>query len=306
MHGFKVLKGGLFTTVQDLGREGYTHLGITPSGAMDEYAYRWTQKLLDDVDGNALEILLNGLKLQATASTTIAVCGADLEFCINGISQPIWQTHHIKSDDVLSFNERRSGMRAYLSVKGGFNVKKHEESFSTTLKENKGKKLEVGDTLPFTASQSTQIRHVSKKYIPNYPTHMTLRIVLDYQHKYFSQIKKEKFFSTTYTLTPEINRMGYKLEGEPIIPTKDGIISEGITFGAVQIPPDGQPIILLKERQTIGGYPKIGSVLASDCFRLSQLAIGSTVRFEAISVEEAQEEMKRFYGIFDLRNTPNE
>ena len=296
---FKVLSPGILTTVQDLGRQGYTHLGITPSGAMDEYAYRWNQKLLGDKDGNALEILLNGLKLQATAPTTIAVCGADLDFCINGTSQPIWQTHKIQTGDILTFQKRISGMRAYLAVKGGFNVEKFEGSYSTTLKEHKGTQLKVGDTLPFNPTTTYEVKRVSQKHIPNYPTHLTLRIVLGYQHKNFSKEEKEKFFSSSYTLTPEMSRMGYKLQGEAIKTSKKGIISEGISFGAVQIPPDGQPIILLKERQTIGGYPKMGSVLPSDCFMLSQMAIGSSVRFEVISENEGQEVMKAFYSFFD-------
>ncbi len=296
---FKVLSPGIFTTIQDLGREGCTHRGITPSGAMDEYAYRWSQKLLGDDDGNALEILLHGLTLQATAPTTLAICGADLDFRINGISHPIWQTHQIKQNDILSFEQRRSGMRAYFAVKGGFQTKKYENSFSTTLKEYKGKKVKKGDTLAFTPKKSRQIVRVPQKYIPTYPTHLTLHTLLSYQHSYFSKVQKEKFFSTAYTLTPQMSRMGYKLEGEPIVPTKEGIISEGITYGAIQIPPDGYPIILLKERQTIGGYPKIGSVIPSDCFTLAQLPIGATVKFEPISLEDAQEEMKVFYEFFD-------
>lgn len=299
MSGFEILSAGLFTTVQDLGRQGHTHLGITPSGAMDEYAYRWCQKLLGDVGGNALEILLSGLKLQASASITIAVCGADIDFRINGISKPIWQTHQIQSNDILSFEKKCSGMRAYLSVQGGFDVPKQQESYSTTIKEHKGKKLKAGDTLPFRTSQNTLVKRVLEKHIPNYPDHLTLRIVLSYQHDYFTEVQKEKFFSSTYTLTPEIDRMGYKLHGEPMIPFKGGIISEGITYGAVQIPPDGQPIILLKERQTIGGYPKLGSVIPQDCFALAQLAIGSTVNFEIIDVAEAQTKMRKFYNFFD-------
>ena len=296
---FKVLHGGVFTTVQDLGRDGYTHLGITPSGAMDEYAYRWSQKLLDNKDGNALEILLSGLKLQATAPTTIGVCGADLNFQINGISQPIWQTHNIQADDILTFKKRVSGMRAYLAVKGGFNVQKFEGSFSTTLKEQKGSQLKMGDTLPYESTTNSEVKRVSEKHIPNYPTHLNIHLVLGYQHKNFSKEEKEKFFSSTYTLTPEMSRMGYKLQGKVINTSEQGIISEGISFGAVQIPPDGQPIILLKERQTIGGYPKMGSVLPRDCFMLAQMSIVSTVSFELISVEKSQELMKEFYGFFN-------
>ncbi len=298
MIGFKVLSSGLFTTIQDLGRQGFTHLGITPSGAVDEYAYRWGQKLLGDEDGNALEILLIGLKLQAIAPTTLAITGADLDFCINGNSQPIWQTYQIQTNDILTFEHKRSGMSAYLAVKGGFDVPKHEESYATTLKEGKGKKLENADTLPFSTNSNTQKIRVPQKYIPTYTDHLTLHIVLSYQHDYFTDAQKETFFSSTYTFTPDMNRMGYKLQGEPMIPSKGGIISEGITYGAVQIPPDGQPIILLKERQTIGGYPKIGSILPVDCFKLAQMPIGSTVSFEVISVDEGQEVMREFYRFF--------
>jgi allophanate hydrolase subunit 2 len=187
-------------------------------------------------------------------------------------------------------------MRAYLAVKGGFDVPKYQESYATTLKEDKGKKLGTGDFLPYTPSQVTYTKRVPIKYIPTYPDQITLRIVLSYQHDYFAKVQKEKFFNTTYTLTPEMSRMGYKLQGEKMTPRKGDIISEGISFGAVQIPPDGQPIILLKERQTIGGYPKIGSVLPIDCFRLAQMAIGSRVRFEIVGRDKGQEVMREFYG----------
>ena len=298
MSGFEVLHGGVFATVQDLGRKSCTQLGITPSGAMDEYAYLWTQKLLDNKEANALEILLSGLKLQATASTVIAVCGADLDFRINGSPAPVWQTHPIKSGDILSFVGKKEGMRAYLSVKEGFHINKYEDCFSTTLREHKGKKLEKGDMLPYTQHISSEIRRVPPKYIPIYPAELTLHIVAGYQYEHFPEEHKKQFFSTPYKLTPQISRMGYKLQGEPVTPANEGIISEGITFGAVQIPPDGQPIILLKERQTIGGYPKIGSVLPIDCFKLAQLPVKGKIIFKNIKVEDAQKMMQEFYRFF--------
>lgn len=293
MMGFEVLQGGLFTTVQDLGRFGYTYLGITHSGAMDEYAYHWSQKLLNNKNCNALE-LMAGLKLKATASTQISLCGADLDFKINGIPQPIWQTHRVQAEDILSFEKRISGQRAYLAVKEGFNIAKKFGSYSTTLKEDIGFKLKKGDFLPFNAydSDHTTLR-VKPAYIPHYQKRLTLRILLSYQKNYFTQEEKEKFFTSNYEITLQSDRMGYKLKGTPIIPTQGGIISEAIAFGSVQIPKDGQPIILLKEHQTIGGYPKIGTVLPIDCFKLAQLAMGSTVNFEPIEIEEAQEDMKR-------------
>lgn len=295
---FEVVAGGVLSSIQDSGREGYTHMGITNSGAIDEYAYRWSQKLLDNHTGNALEILLSGLKLKATASTIVAVCGANLDFRINGVSQKIWQTHHIYRGDTLSFYRQKSGLRAYLAVKGGFNVKKVHSSSATTLKEGIGHSLKQGDTLPFTPAKTEATRHVPQRFIPKYEKHLTLHLLLSYQQSFFSKEHKETFFNTDYTLTPKISRMGYKLKGNPVTPSQSGIISEGITLGAVQIPPDGQPIILLKERQTIGGYPKIGTVLPIDCFSLAQLPIGATVRFKAIGIEEAQKKMRAFYDFF--------
>ena len=295
MMGFEVVNGGLFTTVQDLGRFGLMRLGITHSGVMDELAYRWSQKLLGDQNSNALEIMA-GLKLRATSSTQIALCGADLDFKFNGISRPIWQTHRIGAGDILSFERRISGQRAYLAVKGGFDVAKEYGSYSTTLREGIGSKFKKGDLLPFDSCTDTHtIFRVKQAYRPDYQKSLTLRILLSYQEEQFSQEEKEKFFNSSYEVTLQSDRMGYKLKGPPITSTQDGIISEAIAFGSVQIPKDGQPIVLLKERQTIGGYPKIGTVLPIDCFRLAQAAIGSSVKFEAIEIAEAQEKMKEFY-----------
>ncbi len=127
---------------------------------------------------------------------------------------------------------------------------------------------------------------------------MTLRVILSYQDYSFSQEEQNKFFNSSYKVTSDFNRMACKLSGEKIESTLDGIVSEGISFGAIQIPKDGQPIILLKDRQTIGGYPKIGSVLSIDCFKLAQAKIGSEVRFELIDIREAQEKLRDFYSIF--------
>jgi len=291
MLGFEVLEAGPYSVVQDLGRYGYAHLGVTNGGAMDEYAYRWSQKLLDNKDANAIEILLSGLTLKATQETEVAVCGADLGFCINGIVQNIWCTHHIQKGDVLSFENQHSGLRAYLAVKDGFEDEKYQGSYAYSAKENKGIKLEKGLHLAFQPYETKMSRRVQKQYIPQYTKTLTLNILLQTN-------APTSLLSTSYTLTSHISPMGYKLQGKKIDHSEDGIISEGITFGAVQVPPDGQPIILLKERQSIGGYPNVGTVLAKDCFALAQLPIGSVVKFKSMSIEEAQEEMKEFYNFF--------
>jgi len=290
---FKVLSSGIFTTIQDQGRYGYNHLGVTHSGAMDEYAYLWGQKLLHQKNVNALEVMV-GLKLETTSSTIISVTGANLNFKINGISQPIWQTHFIRRGDILSFDKRVSGQRAYLAVKGGFETEKKYGSYATTLKESIGSKLQRGDILNFKAYPKIATHRVQENYIPEYEKPLTLRILLSYQESYFSQEEKEKFFNSNYEVTLQSDRMGFKLKGQTINPQKGGIISEAIAFGSVQVPKDGQPIILLKERQTIGGYPKMGTVLAVDCFKLAQVAMGEKVRFEPINIDKAQNIMKNF------------
>jgi len=299
MNGFEIVNAGIFTTIQDLGRVGYSHLGISTSGAMDEYAYLWSQKLLNNQNCNALEVMV-GLTLQAKSSTQIAICGADLDFKINGVAKPIWQSYTIEAGDILSFGRRVSGQRAYLAVKEGFVLEKKYGSYATTLKEQIGSKLKKGDFLAFKPFQAKHTYRVQSKYIPRYKKSLTLRILLSYQESYFSQEAKALFFSSSYEITLQSDRMGYKLKGKAITPDKGGIRSEGIAFGSIQIPKDGQPIILLKERQTIGGYPKIGTLLPIDCFGLAQLPLGARLRFKEIKIEQAQAKMRDFYMCFGL------
>jgi 5-oxoprolinase (ATP-hydrolysing) subunit C len=295
-----VLSPGPLTLLEDLGRPGWTHRGVTPSGAMDRYAYLWTQKLLGDTHGNALEILLGGLRLKVGMDTQMAVCGADLGLQINGQPAPLWQTLTIHKRDQICFTRRVQGMRAYLALKGGFEVPQIQQGVSTTLRELKGKPLQQGDTLAYTPAHLTATRRVPRQWIPVYPEHLRLRVVLGYQAKAFDTLQRERFLTQTYTLSGQMNRMGYRLEGVPITPPSQGILSEGIAMGAIQIPPDGQPIILLNERQTLGGYPKIGSVLPIDCYRLSQLPIGSQITFAPIAIDEAQAKMRTFDALFAM------
>jgi biotin-dependent carboxylase-like uncharacterized protein len=286
---FEVLNGGIFSTIQDLGRFGYAYMGVTNSGVMDEYAYRSVLKLLDDNDSNALEILFGGVKLRAIKDLTIAVCGADLGFKINNTKYKIWRNFKIKNGDIITFSGQKNGMRSYLSVKGGFIYPKVKGSYATTIREGIGDKIKSGDILECRDIIFDSKRRIKQEYIPKYNHELTLRLVLGYQDDYFSDQQKEMFFNSEYTLTKDISRMGYKLSGFKMKPKSSNLVSEGICYGAVQIPKDGQPIILLKERQTIGGYPKIGSVIPSDCAKLSQMSIGSKIRFKPITIAKAME-----------------
>jgi biotin-dependent carboxylase-like uncharacterized protein len=303
MSGFEVIKSGILTLLQDKGRFSYTHLGVTNSGAMDEYAFLVGQKLLEnDLNTNSLEIAFSNVELKSKCNTTVAITGASCEFFINDILKLTWQTHLIRKNDVIKIGKITSGQRVYLSIKNGFNIKEEFKSNSTTLKEGigglNGNKIKNGDFLEFDSFDNILYRRLKKRYIPKYEQTLTLRVVLSYQESSFSKEEKDKFFNSTYLITPDFNRMACKLSGEKISSSFDGIISEGIAYGSIQIPKDGQPIILLKERQTIGGYPKIGTVLDIDCFKLAQMKIGSYVKFEIISIEEAQKKTKGFYSIF--------
>ncbi len=300
MSSFRVVEGGILSLVEDFGRFGLCDKGITNSGVMDEYAYMALNYLLQNpLDTNCLEITLGGLKLEANGACKVAVSGAKFEFLINSQKADIWKTHDIQKGDILEFGYAKSGLRIYFGVKGGFNIKKELGSNSVTIKENIGDRLKKGDILEFfdhdMGSYSISLK---KKFVPNYQKELTLRVVLGYQDNFFPAHEIEKFFASTYTISGQNNRMGYKLEGEKIECQIDGIISEGISFGAIQIPKDGQPIVLLKERQTIGGYPKIGSVLPIDCFKLSQLKTGDKIKFKAIDVISARDKMQKFQQIF--------
>ena len=301
---FRVVKAGIFTTLQDRGRFSFTHLGVTNSGVMDEYATLAAHTLLNNnLHDNILEITFSNVELQATKSTSICITGAVCEFYINDELKNTWQTYKIKKDDTVKIGKILEGQRVYLCVKGGFGIKKEFGSNSTTIKESlggiSGQQIKNNDVLPFIQNNEKITNRWKKIYIPQYKQELTLRVILSYQENSVSNYEKKKFFNTSYTITPDFNRMACKLKGEAIVTSLNGIISEAITFGSIQIPKDGQPIILLKERQTIGGYPKIGAILSIDCFKLAQMKIGGTIRFEEIDIISAQQKLQDFYTTFD-------
>jgi biotin-dependent carboxylase-like uncharacterized protein len=301
MSGFEVLKAGAFTLIEDFGRFSYMNLGVTNSGFMDEYAALTAHKLLDNnFDENLLEIAFAGLKLKALGETTISLTGAKCHFKINEVEKNTWQTYKIKKGDLIQIDKILEGQRVYLAVKNGFKIKKELGSSSVTIKENlggvEGRQVKNQDFLPYEKSKQFVSKRLKKEYIPKYEKEVKLRVILSYQEANFSEEQKDKFFNSTYTITPDFNRMACKLKGEKIKADIDGIISEGIAFGAIQIPKDGEPIILLKERQTIGGYPKIGSVLSIDCFKLAQMKPNQKVTFESIDILKAQKKVKLFYS----------
>lgn len=291
---FKVIKPGMLALLQDLGRYGYQHLGVTQGGPMDELAFRWGNALLDNKPNAAqIEITFGQFALEAQASTSIALTGADLGATLNDQSIMPWQTYAIKKGDVLAFHQPRFGLRAYLAVKGGLVATPVLGSVATVMRERlgglsgKGDKLAQGDLLPFHSTTHHQASHVPYLARPNYDQEV-LDVVTGYQYERFSGLDRARFFSSDYTLSPHCDRMGYRLNGSAIGQDQPGIISEGIAYGAIQVPNDGQPIVLLNDRQTIGGYPKIGCITHLSGALLAQKKPGDTITFQYLSVDQAE------------------
>ncbi|WP_116365240.1 biotin-dependent carboxyltransferase family protein [Parahaliea mediterranea] len=292
----QVVQPGLMSLLQDGGRYGQQRIGLTTGGPLDPEAFALCNRLLgNDATATAVEVSFGGLVLTATVDTRICVTGAALPLRINGKEQARWCVHRVGAGDEIAVDfltaGTAAGCRAYLGVAGGFSVAPQFGSSSTVVREHigglKGEKLQPGDTLPCAASSGGPLRRLPEALRPVYGNSVVLRVIPGYQQAHFSPLQQRRFYSSEYTVSERCDRMGYRLEGTAIACDIEGILSEGICFGAIQIPADGQPIVLLNDRQTIGGYPKIGAALSLDVARLVQLTPGATVRFEAVSRDAA-------------------
>lgn len=293
MSGFKVIQPGLLTLIQDAGRYGHHRIGLTTGGPLDTHAFKWANRLLGNpLDCSMLEVSIGGLVLEAEMNTYIVVTGAEMPLKINGIEQDRWHAHCVQPGDRIELGFSTQGARAYLSVSGGFQVEHSFGSSATVTREGiggltNGNKLQQGDYLPCNEQTSSEAFRLPEKHRPEYLDNISLRVITGYQQQVFSDVDKRMFFSSVYEVTDHADRMGYRLAGPEVKPSIDGILSEGICHGAIQIPADGQPIVLLNDRQTIGGYPKIGSMISLDTARIAQLLPGAKVRFEEITIDDA-------------------
>jgi len=296
MKGLKVIQPGIHSLIQDAGRHGFHSIGITSGGALDSHSFHCANQLCDNSHTAAcIEILVGGLILEAQIATQIAITGAQVPISINNRSVSTWCNHAIQPGDRIKIGYASGGCRAYLSVAGGIQTKPIFGSVSTVVREGlgglhgDGKPLQQGDILPCQPSADTQQRSTPLQQRPVFTDCIAeIRMLLGYQHSHFNQSQLDLLFNSEYTVSKNSDRMGYRLEGPAIIPPYSEMLSEGICLGALQLPTDGQPIILLSDRQTIGGYPKIGSVLSLDINKLAQLMPGRKLRFVPISLEQAQ------------------
>lgn len=307
MSGLRVIHPGILSLVQDLGRFGQQHLGLSPGGAADEHAYLWANRLLDNAPtAAAVEVCYGGLQLEAEVATRVAVTGADLQLTCNGRAVEPWQTLNLQPGDRLAFGHPAAGVRAYLAVQGGFTVAPVFGSVATVMRDGiggldgQGRALQAGDRLPCVASAAQEHRVLAPRHRPDYRRPLTLRVIAGQQQELFPADELARFFAAGYRISPHSDRMGVRLNGPVLKPLADGIISEGISFGAVQVPADGQPIILLKDRQTIGGYPKLGTLFALDAFLLAQQQPGTVLHFAPMPLHQAQRALRRFYRFFGV------
>jgi antagonist of KipI len=296
---FEVLEPGILTTVQDLGRYGFSQFGVPPSGALDTFSFRAGNLLVGNGEGEAcLETTLLGLKIKALKEIVISITGGNLCPTLNEEPLAMWKTHLLVEGDVIRFKRVRAGCRAYLAVSGGFVVPKVMGSFSTYLSGNfgglEGRKLRRGDIL-YALHLFPPLNKLGLQFpmdrISSPEKRVPLRVIPGPQDDHFTEEGFQTFCSSSYSVTPQCDRMGVRLEGPKIERRPDveeSIISEGLIAGAIQVPGDGKPIIILTELVT-GGYTKIATIVSADLPRVAQLKPGDQVRFITISIEEAND-----------------
>lgn len=302
----EIITPGLLTTVQDFGRVGVMKNGFTQNGAMDRYSMTVANRLCGNCDSApVLEMTVLGVTARFSQDTVVCVSGADFGAKINDKPIKRNKAYKINKGDILSMGAAKSGMRAYLAVAGGIVGEYVFGSASTNLKfafgGHFGKKLQSGDVLSI-GTGAFPLGEIDKWEIPEseYSKDAQLRVVLGPQNEMFTDEDIRLFLSQEYEVNAQSDRMGIRLSGEPL-KSKNGmdIISDGIVFGSVQVPNSGEPIILMADHQTTGGYAKIATVISVDLPRASQLSVGNTVRFKSVTVEEAEQEAKKQKRFFD-------
>jgi len=303
--GMRITRAGMLSTVQDEGRYGYMDFGISVSGAMDALAMHTANILVGNKrDEAVIEMTMQGLEAVFDSSAIIAITGANMHPQINGSPVPMYEAVRVAAGDTLTLGYAQSGLRAYLAFYKGLYLKKTLGSYSTNIKAGiggyMGRALKAGDLLFFNTTEPC-LANIEKYKAPLQARHpyfsgncATVRVVLGLQSDYFTSEGINTFFTSEYKLTNDSDRMGIKLVGAPIAAhTGVDIVSDGMPEGGIQIPSSGMPIIMAADRQTTGGYAKIGAVISRDMPIIAQCKPGDSIRFEKISIRAAQRLYKR-------------
>lgn len=281
MSEIRIISPGFLTTVQDLGRYGHAHRGISASGAADALALRAGNLLAGNAENAAaLEMTLSGGEFEFESSAVIALTGSDFDAGI-----PMWAPVEIKAGEVVRCGGTKAGARCYLAVRGGIDAPLTLGSASAHLLTGVGgRALRKGDRVNVGNAAIRRVRRAAKDP-PQWARTETVRVTDGPQAAWFA----EELFASPYTVAEECNRMGIRLKGAAMPSTAGGMLTEGVALGAIQIPPDGQPIVLFVEHQTTGGYPKPANVISADFWRLGQMRPRDEVRFERVTLDRALE-----------------
>lgn len=289
----EVIKPGLLTSVQDLGRHGYQAVGVPVAGPMDAFSHRLANQLVgNQPDAATLEVTLIGPDLLIHADTTIAIVGALFEVTCDGRPVPMGASVAVHAGQRLKFGRLVQGARCYVSVAGGILTEPVLGSRATHLVSGMGgfhgRALLAGDRLPVLArAVSGPARKAVGLTLPT-GGRARLRVVAGPQEEWFHPEALATFAATSFRISPRSNRMGYRLEGPPLAREREGeLISEPVGLGAIQVPAAGEPILLMADRQTAGGYPKVGHVISADLPLAAQLAPGDFIQFILCSRREA-------------------
>jgi antagonist of KipI len=290
---FRVAEPGLFTTIQDIGRPSAIASGVPPGGAMDRFAHSAANLLVgNDRAAPSLECTLRGPRLVAVRACLIAIAGADLDVRVNGGPAPMWTGFNLSAGDELTFGRRRVGARAYVAIAGGVIGDRWLGSMSTNVMASRGgmrgRPLMSGDVLsaaePFYLADAGS--YLAEHLRPSYADH-ALHAIAGPHVKRLLPESRDALFGAEFSLSPDSNRMGYRLEGARLQAPGDELLSFGLIAGVVQLPSGGQPILLMADHQTAGGYPVVATVASASLPVAAQLAPGDDLRFVETSIETA-------------------
>lgn len=296
--GIKVIKAGLQSSIQDFGRFGFQRYGMAVCGAMDTWALRLGNIILGNQEGEAgIECTTLGPTLRFEEGQLICVAGADLSPMIDGVPITMWKPIFVPRTGVLSFGKPLSGCRSYICFYGGLEVPKVLGSRSTYIKGRiggwKGRALEKQDQIGFRSpyvGTKTEFRWQMDPSLYGNLTIRRIRVTTGPQFERFDSNALVDFLSSTFTISKASDRMGYRLESKPLrLKDKDEMLSTAVTFGTIQVPPQGNAIVLMADHPTTGGYPVIGQVATIDLPLLAQMGALDQIEFDLITLAEAQE-----------------
>ncbi|WP_017727708.1 5-oxoprolinase subunit C family protein [Halalkalibacterium ligniniphilum] len=303
----KIIKPGIETTVQDNGRIGFYHTGMPPSGAMDKYSFVIANLLIGNEDNAAvLEITYLGPEIEFQSSTLIAVTGAEIPPKINGTSIPMWQAVEVQAGDILSFDFVKQGARSYLAVQGGIDVEIKMNSRSTYtlcgIGGFNGRALKEGDILKIKKENNVKKVDLNKQipaeYLPEFSKNENIRVIVGLCSYRLTEESLERFLSIDWTVTPNANRVGYRFKGERLhfVPREQpfgagsnpsNVVDLGYPIGSIQVPDGIEPIALLNDAVTGGGYATIATIISPDLNKMAQIKTNEKVRFVAVNIDEA-------------------